>query len=258
MALTLTMSDIPLIPASLTGIPWTCGLSGAIFFVSDRAVIKRPFSDDESSKEQLRVERRIYARLGNHPRITAFLGSQQDTIILERLHHTLRHRLLEMRKLQQRPTMQQVTMWALQTAEGLDHIHSHGVKQVDIGTYNVLLDRKENAKVSDFAGSSLDGSAPTVAPSVHSAHPSLSTMEPTVQSELFALGSLLYEVETTHRPFDDKTEEDVEALFGSNQYPTTSELVLVEVIRKCWAMTYSSASEVVADIKVIQEHVDGN
>lgn len=154
--------------------------------------------------------------------------------------------------------MQQVTTWALQTVEGLNHIHLCGVKQVDIGTYNVLLDRKENAKLSDFAGSSLDGSASTVAPSVHSAHLSLSTMEPTVQSELFALGSLLYEVETTRRPLDDKTEEDVEALFGSNRYPATNEMMLGEVIRKCWTMTYFSASEVVADIKRIQEHIDDN
>lgn len=198
------------------------------------------------------MERRIYERLGKHPRITAFLGSQQDVLVLERLQHTLRHRLLEIRNLQQRPAIQDVTRWALQTAEGLDYIHSRGVKQVDIGTYNVLLDRKDNAKLSDFAGSSLDGSPPTVAPGLHSAHPSLSTMEPTVESELFSLGSLLYEIETTHQPFDDKNEDEVEALFESDEYPTTSGLVLGEVIRKCWMMGYHDAGEMVADIQLIQ------
>jgi serine/threonine protein kinase len=146
----------------------------------------------------------------------------------------------------------------LVTAEGLNHIHSRGVKQVDIGTYNVLLDRKENQKLSDIAGSSLDGSPPTVAPGIYSAHQSLSTMDPTVQPELFPLGSFLYEVETTRRPFDDKNEDEVEALFGLNQCPATSGLVLGEVIRKCWTMTYSNAGEVpvVADIRLIQDRVD--
>ena len=38
--------------------------------------------------------------------------------------------------------------------------------QVDIGAHNVLLDQYETAKLSDFAGSSLDESKPTVVPKV--------------------------------------------------------------------------------------------
>jgi hypothetical protein len=76
----------------------------------------------------------------------------------------------------------------LVTVEGLNHIHSRGVKQVNIGTYNVLLGRKENQKLSDIAGSSLDGSPPTVAPGIYSAHQSLSTMDPTVQPGTFSAG----------------------------------------------------------------------
>lgn len=246
------MADVSPIPTGLDGLPWTCGSSGVVIFVSERAVVKRPFSDDEPSKEQLQLEHRIYERLGDHPRITAFLGAQQGGIVLERLRHTLRHRLLDIRGLGQRPAKRDVTRWALQTAEGLDYIHSRGVKQVDIGTYNVLLDSQANAKLSDFAGSSLDGSPPTVAPGVRSTHPRLSTTNPTAQSELFALGSLLYEIETTYESFGDKNEEEVEALFNSNRYPPTSELVLGKVIRKCWEMGYHNAGEVVADIQLIQ------
>ena len=239
------MTDIP-IPNCFTGLPWTCGLSGAVYFITDRAVIKRPFSNDKTSQEQLNLERRIYERLGKHPRITAFLDSPQpDTILLERMQYTLRN-------LQQQPATQDAKRWALQTAEGLYYIHSRGVKQVDIGTYNVLLDGEENAKLSNFVRFSLDGSRPTIAPSVHATHPRLSIVEPTVQSELFALGSLLYEVETTRKPFEEKREDEVEVLFEVDEYPATSGLVLRDGIRKCWTMGYRDVGEVVIDIEAIQ------
>jgi serine/threonine protein kinase len=175
-------------------------MSGAVFLISDHAVLKRALSDD-TSKKQLEVERQAYERLGSHPRIPVLLGSQQDAIILERLQCTLRHRLLDLRSRQERPATLEVLRWALQTAEAIQYIHSRGVKQVDIGTYNVLLDQDDNAKLADFSVSPLDGSEPTVAPSAHATHPQLSILKPSVNSELFAFGSLLYELETTFQPF---------------------------------------------------------
>ncbi|KAL7783272.1 kinase-like domain-containing protein [Trichoderma ceciliae] len=130
--------------------------------------------------------------------------------MLERLQYPLRHRLLSLREKQQQPSIQEVLRWALQTAEALRYIHSCGVKQVDIGAHNVLLDWDENAKLSDFAGSSLDGSKPTVAPSALSTHPKLSVTNPSVCSELFAFGSLLYEIETTYEPCHDKIDRESE------------------------------------------------
>ncbi|KAI1656543.1 kinase-like protein [Daldinia decipiens] len=245
------MAQIPPIPESFTGIPWNAGMSGGVFHISDSAVIKKPISDD-LCREQLRIEGQIYQRLKSHPYITKLLAIHEKGIVLERLQYPLRQRLLDLQKDRQQPTPREVTRWALQVAEALRYIHSCGVKQVDIGTYNVLLDWDENAKLSDFAGSSLDGSEPTLAPSVHSTHPRLSIMQPSVQSELFAFGSLLYEVETTYKPYHDKNEGDIEDLFEADEYPDTSEMILGDVIKKCWMTQYSNASEVVADIRVIQ------
>ena len=95
---------------------------------------------DDTSKAQLSIERQIYYRLGLQPSITALLGSQHDMAILERLRYTLRHRLHELRGRDGRPAVADKPRWAWQIADGLQYIHSRGVKQVDIGTYNVLLD----------------------------------------------------------------------------------------------------------------------
>ncbi|KAL1849888.1 hypothetical protein VTK73DRAFT_9796 [Phialemonium thermophilum] len=248
------MVDLPAIPKSFAGLPWTHGLSGAVFYVNDDVVVKRPLSED-LCKQQLDVERQIYERLGSHPRIAKLLGTVGDMLILERLQCPLRQRLLDLRSQQQRPTAQQVTRWASQTAEALRHAHSRGVKQVDIGTYNVLLDGDDDAKLSDFAGSSLDGSEPTVAPSAHATHPRLSVTEPSISSELFAFGSFLYEVETTYEPYHDKNDEELEDLFEREAYPDTDRMILGEVIKKCWTAQYTDADEMIADIQSAQRRL---
>ena len=120
-------------------------MSGTVYFISEQAVVNRAMSDP-TSKAQLNIERQIYDCLGLHPCITALLRSQQNMVILERLQHTLRHRLHELRGRDERPASANKARWALQIAEGLQYIHSRGVKQVDIGTYNVLLDWQDNAK----------------------------------------------------------------------------------------------------------------
>ncbi|OTB14744.1 hypothetical protein K445DRAFT_23270 [Daldinia sp. EC12] len=133
------MLEIPAVPEIFSGLPWNAGLSTGVFHISDSAVIKKPMSDD-LCKEQVKVEGQIYRRLGLHTRITKLLAIHEKGIILERLQYPLRQRLLNLRKDQLRPTVHKMTRWAVQIAEGLQYIHSCGVKQVDIGTYNVLLD----------------------------------------------------------------------------------------------------------------------
>jgi hypothetical protein len=110
--------------------------------------------------------------------------------------------------------------------------------QVNIGAHNVLLDQYETAKLSDFAGSTLDESKPTVAPSAHSEHSNMPHTKPSIQSELFALGSMLYEIESTNKPYPDKNDEELEVLFKADKYPDTSELMLGKVTTNCWMAKY--------------------
>lgn len=142
----------------------------------------------------------------------------------------LRRRLLDIREQKQLPVAQDVVRWAMQTTQALQRIHSRGVMQVEIGAHNILLDWDENAKLSDFAGSSLDGSKPMVFPNAQSEHLDMPTASPSVQSELFALGSTLYEIETTYKPYPDKNDGELAKLFKANKFPDTQELRLGKVI----------------------------
>lgn len=237
-----------------TSVRWYHGMSGVVVEAPDLTVIKRPLPG-EASEAQLEVESRIYKRLGHHPYITKVITARSNEIVLERLQYPLRKRLLELRKANERPAIQDVLRWARQIAQAFHHVHSCGVLQVDIGTYNVLLDWNEDVKLCDFAGSSLDGSEPMVAPSAHSTHPRISITHPSIRSELFAIGSMLYEIETTYVPYDGKNDGELEELFGADHYPEVGNLTLGEVITKCWTGQYVDASEIVMDIGQIEEHL---
>ncbi|KAL7949752.1 hypothetical protein V8C42DRAFT_311848 [Trichoderma barbatum] len=76
------------------------------------------------------------------------------------------------------------------------HIHSHGVKKVLSAHLMCYLIWTKTRSYLTLLGSSLDGCEPTVAPYAYSTHPNMSITKPSVYSELFAFGSLLYEVET--------------------------------------------------------------
>lgn len=228
------------------------GVSSMVYEVSKSAVIKAPCGTDES-RHHLAIERIIYERLGSHPYITKVLSIHKNMLVLERLQYPLRKRLWDLRNAGQLPLPQDVLRWATQIAQALQHAHSCGVLQVDIGPHNVLLDWAENAKLSDFAGSSIDGSVPSVLPSTRSEHPNIQATNPSRQSEIFALGSTLYEMETTQQPYDDKTDTEIERLFSVGDFPNTSALLLGKVIMKCWKVEYMNIGEAIEDIMYIQE-----
>lgn len=228
------------------------GASGTVIQASDTVVIKRPLPLP-NCKEQIDIERRVYDRLGQHPCVTKFLGVYKGMLVLERLQCPLRKRLWDLRDENRAPTPEDVVRWSLQTCKGLEHVHSCKVFQVDISPANVLLDWEDNAKLSDFAGSSIDGSAPLVLPSLHSEHPRWPSSNPTIRSELFALGSTLYEIETTTKPYHDKDDSQVSELFRRDLFPGTENMVLGQTIQNCWFGRYRDVSEVVKDIQQVQD-----
>jgi hypothetical protein len=95
-----------------------------------------------------------------------------------------------------------------------------------------------------------------VLPSAHSEHPGMPATKPSLQSEIFALGSTIYELETTRQPYYDKLDSEIERLFGAQDFPDTSALVLGEVVAKCWKAEYKNIGEAREDIMHIQEKLE--
>ncbi len=109
--------------------------------------------------------------------------------------------------------------WTLQVTEAVSYLHDMGVIHYDLKPRNLLLDDSLHIRVCDFGGSSFRGSAPMVGPSARYALPGQWDCPPTVQVDLFALGSLIYELIKSEPPFYDQPSDQVENIFMHNNFP---------------------------------------
>ena len=71
-------------------------------------------------------------------------------------------------------------------------------------------------------------------------------------SDVFAVGSAVYEIMTGHEPYehlgsiDDM--EQIEALFRNEKFPSTESILAHNVVEDCWRQRYDSAQQCVRDV----------
>jgi len=65
-----------------------------------------------------------------------------------------------------------------------------------------------------------------------------------VATEVFAVGSLIYEISTGKRPYDGIEDDEVESLFRQKVFPTTTDVYLSGIIKKCWLGDFKSVAEI--------------
>ncbi|KAG4429072.1 hypothetical protein IFR05_015446 [Cadophora sp. M221] len=197
------------------------------------------------------VERKIYERLGPHPRILACYGeceSEAGTgLALEYLpagpvvQHLALEKYPEERK-----------RWPAQAIEAVRYVHSKGVVHCDIGAHNFMVSNDGSLVLADFCGSSLDGSAAVVAPSIRYCRPipvEERSLNIRIKDDIFALGVMLYEIAVGGRILDGRDEWDVTKLYENGEFPDLGgiEARLGKVIKMCWEDQYESADEIQAD-----------
>lgn len=76
-----------------------------------------------------------------------------------------------------------------------------------------------------------------------------------VEDDLFALGSVLYELATGIMPYRDESDDEVTRLYREGSFPTVEHLLIGEIITRCWAGAYRDASEVCKDIVRLLLHM---
>lgn len=178
-----------------------------------RTIIKKLL--DHASTHYIDLERQIYERLagkGGHNGVLTYHGVCEDGIRLEYpSYHDLKSFNISEQKLEQR------RRWVIQIAETLHFIHSAGVIHGDLTSANTFLDDRLNAKVADFAGSSLDRS-PLLIESPASYQCPESPLS--VKGDIFSFGSLVYEIMTGHEPCHGHNWDEIRRLFASETFLT--------------------------------------
>lgn len=112
----------------------------------------------------------------------------------------------------------------------------------------------KDIRLSDFGGSSVQGSDAIVMENATHFLPRDENLPNTVLSDLFALGSTLYEIFVGRKPYEGVVgdDEEVQRLFGERVFPVLEEEVEDEgwrrVIRKCWMCEYERADDIFGDV----------
>ncbi|RDL37127.1 uncharacterized protein BP5553_04560 [Venustampulla echinocandica] len=134
-------------------------------------------------------------------------------------------------------------------AEAINFIHGAGVIHGDLTRENIFLDENLNAKLADFAGSSIDGSPLPIAVTASHEYPGSLVF---VQGDLFAFGSSLYEIMTGHAPYNGLTDKEIHTLYSKGEFPNTEFLQAIgSTIRKCWHGQYCASDSATKDIRGI-------
>ncbi|KAK7398273.1 hypothetical protein QQX98_012345, partial [Neonectria punicea] len=195
----------------------------------------------------------IYERLGSdghhHKGIMRYYGILDDLgVILQFARHgSIRQYSSRLQQREHIPLSTRLA-WIEQTADAFVFIHSKGVLHCDISCNNIFLDEHLNASVGDFAGSSLDGLPCLSWYETSHSHPDI--LDPSIKTEIFALGSTFYEILLGTKPFEGLDECSIEASIQDGRFPSLEALPALQTcIAKCWHQQYETVEEVLQDIK---------
>ena len=122
-------------------------------------VAKIPHGGDPEAEERSSIESQIYELFARSrdrsSSILQYFETSNGNVTLEYAERGDVRRFL---RKHEAPPKCILLQWARQTAESLTFCHSQGVLHGDINCGNLCLDRNLNIKLSDFAGSSINGS----------------------------------------------------------------------------------------------------
>lgn len=153
--------------------------------------------------------------------------------------------------------------WALEATDGVVLLHAHDVIHADLRPDNMLLDDQLHLRLIDFSGCSLRG---TPALSYESAafymprtpENSNGKVGCSVVTDLFALGSTLYQIMTCFPPWDGQSHDETEAHYERGEFPplvkdgtggNTTPMLFSDTIWRCWHGEIATAADVLAALK---------
>ena len=236
--------------------------------------------EDPSALERFKLEARAASAL-NHPNICTIYAIEESAgqwfIAMELLEGTTLSERIQGVPL----PLEKVLDIGIQVTDALDVAHGKGIVHRDLKPGNIFVSTRGQVKILDFglaklgrdrnARETVAGEAPTLVPprltSPGTAVGTVAYMSPEQargdeldgRSDLFSLGSVLYEMTTGKLPFDGKTsavvfqgilsETPVRPLQLNSSIPPKLEEIIDKALEKDVDLRYQSAAEMRADLK---------
>ena len=153
--------------------------------------------------------------------------------------------------------------WALEATDGIVLLHAHDVIHADLRPDNILLDDELHVRLIDFSGCSLRGAPALSYESAAFYMPrtpenSNGKVGCSVATDLFALGSTLYQIMTGFAPWDGQSHDETEARYGRGEFPplvkdgpdgSATPILFSDTIWRCWHGQMATSADVLTALK---------
>ncbi|KFY16427.1 hypothetical protein V492_01336 [Pseudogymnoascus sp. VKM F-4246] len=221
------------------------GASSVVYLAGENKVEKR-----FKSSEDLLNERTIYQILRSHPRLLSIYHIEDDCIIMDWMKNGDLARFIESHP---EVTQRRKHLWVTQIAESFNLLHTHEISHCDSKLENFLVDDHYDIKICDFA-SSHNYKAPSndlaIQPSRYRrAIDDFNELVFNPADDIFAFGSICYEIITGEAPYPQLDDEGVKLQFIRGEFPATEGLSFGSIIRGCWNGKFMSFKAILSAIK---------
>jgi serine/threonine protein kinase len=252
------------------------GITAAILTHGQGRVLKTHagrFDPPSHSIKSLKRERHVYETIGRHPNILEYYGAVEVDgdggaagICLERARYDSLRAVLQRKILLSDEVVEAVDhrqtrcRWIFQVASALSHLHSHSFLHCDVSCRNIVLTSSLDAKLIDFGSTAIAGEKGLGAEEGRYYCPPRFRIDkfPSIRTDIFALGSAMYEILTDSPPYKDVSTDQAERRFDLQQFPETGELGLGDVLLRCWEGTFSSVDEILRELRKVHHPRNGN
>jgi serine/threonine protein kinase/Tfp pilus assembly protein PilF len=215
----------------------------------------------------------------NHPNVETIYDvdevNGQKYIVLEYIPGgTLKSKLKQLKSEDKSFSIGEVLDYDMQMAEGLAHAHRRKIIHRDVKTENIMLTEEGKVKLTDFGLAKLRGTVQktktgsTLGTAAYMSPEQVRGEEVDHRSDIFSLGVVLYELATSHLPFQGEYEASLSYSI-LNEHPASVKSLrpdapqaLEKIINRCLekdkTKRYQRADEIVADLRALQQEISGS
>ena len=234
-------------------------------------VLKQEYSTDATFVKKFRVEAQSAAGL-SHPNIVSVYDVGEDAgvnfIVMELVQGSTLKNYIDMKgKLDIREALN----ISVQIASGLSAAHENRIIHRDIKPQNIIMSRDGKVKVTDFGIAKVADSTTvttTAAGTVHYISPEQARGGYSDErSDIYSLGITMYEMVTGRVPFEGETNVAVALMHIQSEMvpprklepsiPVSFEKIILKCTQKKPERRYASAKELIADLRKVLTHPDG-
>lgn len=233
-----------------------------------KTIRKAPRSKSDDDTQPIIREVTIYNILGDHPRIAQCTsGERTDYIDIKYYAHGDLASFCREGKL----TAVLREKWFVQLIEAIEVIHRYGIIHSDLALRQYFVDDELNIRLGDFNSSQYPDHLALGYEKATHCLPRDYELPNTTQSDLFALGSTLYELVTGNNPYsnlypvepkdiiqssdpdvisdrlqrEQQVDVEVEQRYRNRVFPDVSDVFRGDVILGCWNGDISSAEQAI-------------